>query len=232
MDDEVIVKPKPIKDFARKKVIYIPVDSPSRIIQKALEKNAIKESITPYGRFYLLEDKVVLLQCLGAPLAILSLEIFIVSGAREILLLGFCGSLSHELKIADILSISKAFSEEGTSKHYFSRRKIFCPSSILRERIESTLNTLSLPFSTGTVVSTDAPYRETKSWLAQKQKRGIYSVDMEISAVFALAEFYEIHAAALMVVSDELSSGEWKTGFHHPKLDEKIKKYFFPFINK
>jgi len=82
----------------------------------------------------------------------------------------------------------------------------------------------------GTIVSTDAPYRETKSWLTKKQKNKIDLVDMETSAVFALAEFYRVQAAALMIISDELFSIKWRHKFTSFRLDKKVKEYFIPFI--
>jgi purine-nucleoside phosphorylase len=53
---------------------------------------------------------------------------------------------------------------------------------------------------------------------------------METSAVFALAEFYGIERAALMIISDELFSGKWKKGFFRPELEKRIKDYFLPFL--
>lgn len=232
LNEESIVKPKPFRDFAGENIVYIPFDSPSRLLQKAIKKSALKEKDTGFGYFYLLKNKIVLYQSLGAPSAVISLERLIVSGAKEIVLLGFCGSLNPEYRIMNIVSISKAFSEEGTSKHYFSQKRIFHPSPALKNRIESFLHCSKLPFLIGSFVSTDAPYRETKSWLEQQQKIGIDLVDMEASAVFALAKFYGIQAAALMIISDELWSGAWKEGFQHPQLEEKINKYFIPLIKE
>lgn len=227
---EAIIKPKPIENFAREKVLYIPLDSPSRILQKTLKKNALKEKNTGIGFLYLFKKKVVLYQSLGAPAAVLLLERLIVSGAKKIILLGFCGSLHPKYKMLNVISISKAFSEEGTSRHYHPRKRIFFPSPTLKEYVEGVLHASMLPFLTGSLVSTDAPYRETQSWLEQKQKRRIDVVDMEASAVFALAQFYGIQAAALMAISDELWSGVWKHGFHSPELERKLNKYFIPFI--
>jgi purine-nucleoside phosphorylase len=227
---EAIIKPKPIEIFAREKVLYIPFDSPSRFLQKTLKKNALKEKNTGIGFLYLFEKKIVLYQTLGAPAAVLLLERLIVSGAKKIILLGFCGSLQQKFKMLNVISISKAFSEEGTSRHYFPRKKMFFPSPALKEYVESVLLASKLPFHKGSLVSTDAPYRETRSWLEQKQKRRIDVVDMEASAVFALAQFHGIQAAALMAISDELWSGVWKHDFHSPDLEKKLNKYFIPFI--
>jgi len=229
-NDISILKPKPLKEFASEKILYIPVDSSSLIIQKHLKEISFCEKIFPFGSLYRLKNKTVLCQCVGAPLAVLSLERLIASGAKDIILLGFCGSLRSHAKILDAVSVTKALSEEGTSKHYFPKRKVFYPSSSLRKRIESSLCDLKGGFHTGAIVSTDAPFRETINWLGQKQRRGIDYVDMETSAVFALAEFHNIRAAALMIISDELTHSKWRTGFRQMKMNASIRKLFWPFI--
>jgi hypothetical protein len=33
-----------------------------------------------------------------------------------------------------------------------------------------------------------------------------------------------------MIISDEIWSGIWKTGFNSPELEKKIKEYFIPVI--
>jgi uridine phosphorylase len=231
-DEETIVKPEPWKGFAEKNIIYIPFDSPSRAIQKTLKKSCLKEKDTGFGWLYLMKSSVVLYYSLSSPLAVLCLESLIASKAKRILLLGFCGSLNPSHRVMDVVSISRALSEEGTSRHYLPRKRIFHPTLAIKNRIEDILRQASLPFLTGSVVSTDAPYRETESWLKEKQKRKIDLVDMETSAVFALAEFRRIEAAALLIVSDELWDKTWRKAFKLPELEEKIKKYFLPFISK
>ena len=87
-----------------------------------------------------------------------------------------------------------------------------------------------LPFQRGTIVSTDAPYRETRDWLKVKHTQGIDLVDMEVSAVLALASFYGLEAAALMLVSDKLSIQGHRIGFAQPKTQVQMERYFLPFI--
>jgi len=232
LDEKLIVKPTPLKGFAKKNVVYVPFDSPSRILQRAIKKSSLKEKDICFGYLYLLREKTIIYHALGAPLAVIALECLIASGAKEILVLGFCGSLNPRYRMMDVVSVSKALSEEGTSRHYFSRNRIFRPSALLKNRIENFLRQQTLPFRSGTCVSTDAFYRETESWLEQKQRKKIDLVDMETSAVFALAKFHRIQAAALMIVSDELWSKAWKKEFRSPELDEKIKRYFLPFIER
>jgi uridine phosphorylase len=229
--EEGIIKPQPIRGFGQKTVLYIPVDLPSFKIQKVLKKRARKTKNTPLGQLYDFENKAVLTQCVGAPLAVLTLERMIRSGAQEIIILGFCGGLDEFSDIGEAVSITEAASEEGTSKHYFRRKKLFRASVDLKAHVENTLSERRLSFVSGSVVSTDAPFRETQTWLVRNRARGIGYVDMETSAVFALADFYGIQAAALHLVSDQLTSYTHRIGFHSQKLAQNIQKYFLPFID-
>jgi uridine phosphorylase len=229
---EPIVKAKPLKGFSRKRVIYIPCDPPSRILWGLLKNEALRFKETPFGHVFLLDQILVLYGCLGAPLAGMGLEHVIASGAEDILILGFCGSLNPDLSCLEVVSVVAAHSDEGTSRHYFERKKIFRSSDILRQKVERALSARDLPFLAGTAVSTDAPYRETPRWLSDKQRKGIDVVDMEASAVFAIGEHHDVQTAALMIVSDELTGEKWKNVFKNPRINAKIEECFFPFIQQ
>jgi len=139
MRDEVLFKPRAIKGFSRKTVLYIPVDSLSGTIEKALSKTALKKKAWIGADLFLMEEKVIVLGGIGAPAAVISLESLIVSGAEDVIILGFCGALNTKFKLLDAVSIKKAFSEEGTSRHYLSGRTEFFPSRILKDKIEGVL---------------------------------------------------------------------------------------------
>jgi purine-nucleoside phosphorylase len=228
--EESLVRTKPFRDFRKKKVLYIPADLPDRFLQIHLKTNATKAKPTLFGEFYLFNESVVLYQAMGAPLAVLALEGLIAGGAQEIIVLGFSGSLAPQFSIGDTAIISRAWSEEGTSPHYFPGKSVFSPSPGMKRRVEGTLDSLGLPYREAELVSMDAPCRETPSWLKKQTAKGIGLVDMETSAVFALAEFHGVESAALMIVSDELRPDSWKDGFSRKDLRERVKEYFFPFI--
>lgn len=230
MRESPLVKPTPFKGFSKKKIIYVPIDSPTGIIHRNIKKHIQKNKHTPFGQIFLLKDKIILYQCISSPLAVLSLERLIASGAEEIIVLGFCGSLMSGSNVGDAVSITKAISEEGTSKHYFPRKQSFSPSPSLRNWLEEKLDSQKFTYRKNTLVTTDAPFRETLSWLKEKHHRNIGCVDMETSAVFALSEYYGLRAAALMLVSDVLTEDKHKIGYFSPLLHRNIKKYFLPFI--
>lgn len=230
MRDEAIVKPRRIRKYRRKRSIYIPFDFPDGVLLDSIQENVLEKKNLGCGTLFLLPNKIILYQSIGAPAAVLALESLIASWTREVIILGICGSLNPRYRLCEAAVIRKALSEEGTSRHYFPRRRIFFSSSSLKSSIEKTLHKKALPFHKGSIASTDAPFRETPDWLSRVKKRGIDFVDMEASAVFALAEYRRVEAAALMIVSDELFGRRWKTGFRALSLKKRMKEYFLPFI--
>ncbi|MCP2605236.1 nucleoside phosphorylase [Candidatus Aminicenantes bacterium AH-873-B07] len=223
-----IIKPKPIKNFKRNRTVFIPFEPIKGTIQNLFKNKIIKSSFLYNSKIFLLKDKIILFKSLGASESVMCLERLIASGTKEILILGFCGSLKKEIPIGSVVLALKAYSQEGTSKHYFSSKKIFPASRKLFIEIKTTLEKNNLSYLTGKVVSTDAPFRETPKWIAKMLNMKIDCVDMETSAIYALANFYKIDAISLMIVSDILTKNNWISEISHIK--KEIIKYFSLFI--
>ncbi len=230
MKPDSIVRPRPLRGLRTERVIYVPCDLPSGLISTGLKKHSRTRKDLRFCVLYMLNNQTVISGALGAPAAALALEPLVASGAKDIILLGFCGSLSERLAIGDFVSVAGAYSDEGTSKHYRPKRSAFLPSASLRGEVEEALRASGLEFKTGKIVSTDTPYRETRSWLEKSRRRGAELVDMETSAVFALALSCGVRAASLQIVSDELGSGRWKSGFSVRLLVERVRSAFFPLL--
>lgn len=230
MKEKSIVRAAPFKGFNKENVIYIPFDPVPGSIKERIESRAVRSLETGAGILYLLEDKLILYRALGAPAAALGLESLAAGGMKAVTVLGFCGSLVPRLKIGDAVSVSRALTDEGTSPRYIAGRDLFYPSAALKAAVEDKLRESGLDYSEAGVVSTDAPCRETASWLSRMVEKGIGGVDMETSAVFCLARFHGFAAAALMIVSDELSSGTWKSRFPRKLLEQTVEDYFMPFL--
>jgi uridine phosphorylase len=151
------------------------------------------------------------------------LEKLIVMGAKKVLFWGWCGSIHKDLCLGDLLLPNSAISEEGTSALYPQSTPCAKPSALVFKAIEESLLASPLPFRTGAVWSTDAPYRETKEKVISYQRQGVLGVEMELSALFTVARFRKVDMGALLVVSDELSSLRWKPGFSNPKFNSSRK---------
>jgi len=226
-----IVRPRRLPWAAGiEKVIYLPWDLRASLLASDFRKLGEARRYEMFGQVFRLGTRAVLYGATSAPVACLALEPLILSGAREIVLLGFCGSLHSGHRIGDAVSVTRAFSGEGCSGRYLPGRRSFLPSRSLRSSLESTLGFCGLEFKRGTIISTDTPYRETPAWLRGATRRGARTVDMETSAVFALAEYHGIRAAALQVVSDELFTGTWTSGFSDPRLRARARACFLPFL--
>ena len=63
------------------------------------------------------------------------------------------------------------------------------------------------------VWSTDGVYRETLEKFRKFKNTGVLGVDMETSAIFAVAQYRGVEAASAQVISDILSETEWQTYF-------------------
>lgn len=226
-----IVGPRrPAGKAGAEKVIYIPWDLRSGPLLAELRKLAPAREYEMFGHIFRLGDRTVLYGATSAPLACLGLEPLILSGAKDIILLGFCGSLSRDFNFGDAVSVALALPDEGSSRHYLPKKRRFLPSASLAASLEAALESRGLAFKKGATISTDAPYRETRAWLRRALKRGAQTVDMETSAVLALAEFHGIRAASLQIVSDELFTGVWRPGFSSPLLSRRAADYFLPFL--
>ena len=228
MPSESLFKPKPVSGFSHKHLVVIPADVPSRILNRTLKEHAIRSCRVLFGRLFYFERHAVLYGGIGAPALTLVLEPLLVSGAEQILFLGLAGALTPRLLLRSAVVIDSALTEEGTSRHYIPGKKVFSSSPEMSEEMERFLKKKHLPYKRASVVSTDAPYRETEEWISEQSAGGFELVDMEISAVFALSEYYGARAAALTLVSDQLTGKEHKQEFY--KLDDTIRSYFFPLI--
>lgn len=212
------------------RLIYFPFFPGSELPGRLSRSSSASLTVGP-GRLFYLGQAAVLLGGLGAPAGIMALEKTRQLGLREILLLSYCGSLSPELVIGQAFLPVKALSREGTSRHYSrASNGFYFPSPGALKELRLFLSGSNLDWKEGAIVSTDAPYRETASWMKSLQRKKIMAVDMEISAVLSFAAFYRLRAAGLFIVSDELFSGRWKNGSHGPEVMAATARYFYPLI--
>jgi uridine phosphorylase len=175
---------------------------------------AVRIAKTREGAFALIRSDM------GAPAVTLVLEEAIALGVGRILFLGTCGSLNPALRPGDLLAPTGAIREEGTSHHYLPPDWEVAPSSDLCAALRSAADRVGVELKEGVVWTTDAPYRETVAKVEVHRASGVMAVEMETSAVLALAAYRNVSAASLLVVSDELFGKEWRPGMHEDRFKE------------
>jgi len=227
--ERVVVEPGTgfFKVQASERVLFLPAGPMARIF--AARFLARKKKTRPYpARVFRLKRRSREIDLvgpgMGAPVAAMIVEQLIAGGARKIIALGFAGAIAPELHIGDLLLVSEAISDEGTSKDYFPEKNPPLASAPLLASLQAELIKAGEKFTTGKVFSTDAFFRETMSKVERFREKSALAVEMEMSALYSLARFRKVELAAIVVVSDEWADREWKSGFKSPALLLKFLK--------
>lgn len=163
----------------------------------------------------------VLHSFMGSSMAGTMLEEMIAFGARQIVEVGICGGLSSALKVGDIIVVDEGLVDEGTSGHYFEDAARFSASNAVTKAIKDSLCEANTDFKVGSMWTTDAPYRETRAKLSRFKKLGAIGVNMETSAMFAIAQYRGVDIGSIQVVSDLVGRKDWKPAFHEKIVAER-----------
>ncbi len=148
----------------------------------------------------------------GAPMAVMTAEKLIALGAKRIIVYGWCGSLSAGVPAGTLCVAGGAVSEEGTSGHYIADACYLAENALCTALTQWALTT-EISVQQTRVWTTDAPYRETRNKVSAYSLQGVRVVDMECSALYALAAYRKIACAAVLYVSDELFHQTWQPKF-------------------
>lgn len=161
---------------------------------------------------------------LGAPAAVAKLEELRACGVRDMLFMGTAGALVPELKPGRLGLCLGAYCDEGTSAHYEgpSQGELVLPHPEWTQEWASQLARQSLDFVEVRSWTTDAPYRETPQKIQHFVAQGAHCVEMEASALFVAAQFHQLRLAGLVVISDELHSGQWRPHLRDPKVKAQL----------
>jgi uridine phosphorylase len=159
-----------------------------------------------------LGDGVAIYQAyFGAPATGMLMEALVASGVRFVVQVGMAGSISPACRIGDLVVPTWGIREEGTSYHYLPPD---VPGRVSEESLALLRRCLEGGrFLEGGVWTTDAPYRETEDKVQAYARQGVLAVEMECTALMAIAAVRQVAFAAALVITDELFGQEWVQGF-------------------
>ena len=142
----------------------------------------------------------------GSSISAALMDLSIALGAKNIIACGGCGVLSSNISEGHLLIPICGIRDEGTSFHYLSPSlEIVCKNEMLNKLI-SYLSEKSIPFHQVKTWTTDGFYRETEAVQQIRVKQGCQTVDMEFTALCAVAKFRDVNFAQLFYAGDAVES--------------------------
>ncbi len=151
---------------------------------------------------------------IGAPTAAIVLEALIALGVERVINMGTAGCLQPGAGFGDTVVCHGAVRDEGVSHHYLPSARYAQPAPTLTAALEQGLSERGVWFRVGTTWTIDALFRETVAEARFYQSEGVLTVDMEASALFAVAAFRGAQVASAFVISDHvLPDLEWRQAF-------------------
>jgi len=159
-------------------------------------------------------------------------ELLCAGGVDVLVRLGSCGALREDISVGDFVVVDKVLRGDGATRYYVDDE--FLPS-VDKEVTKHLVDIFSSVGNvhTGGVWTTDALFRETKEFVNSYIQKGAVAVDMVTSAFVTVANLYKRKAACVLVVSDNLITGELGfTDFRLFQAQEKMVKATFKVIEK
>lgn len=140
---------------------------------------------------------------IGGPYAVLVAEQLAAAGAKLIVGLTSAGRVSPNLPLPCLVAVTGAIRDEGTSLHYLPASKyVACPAPEVVPLLERELALTGWMVRGGTVWTTDAPYRETRTQLDQWAGEGVLAVEMQAASLFAFGAACGASVASVAMVSN------------------------------
>ncbi len=154
-------------------------------------------------------DIAVYRSMIGAPASVLQFEEMIALGIKNLIAIGSCGCLDKSIEEFSIIIPHEAVRDEGTSYHYYPKNDEIRMNARVVKILESVLKEREKGYIKAKTWTNDAFYRETKAKVKRRKEMGCRVVDMECSAMIAVAKFRKVHFGQLFYSADNLDSDYW-----------------------
>jgi nucleoside phosphorylase len=208
-----LVQPPRIGKLARhrRRTLLFPLDPLGRKGFGSIPADLVRHHISlMFSDVRVLPDCLAAGPAVGAPTAAMVTEVLVRAGVQRILVIGSCGAFEGRAAPGDLLLARNAWSACGVTAHYFPGEERFDAPGDVAPRVEDALTRAGFPPRPAAVVTTDAPFRETPAFLDTYSQRAVDAVEMEIAAVYAVARFHGISAAAVVIAADTVGSSGWE----------------------
>ena len=154
------------------------------------------------------EDIALFALGVGAPLAAGLFEELIALGGKQFLCCCGAGVLVNK-DLGCLIVPNEGVRDEGTSYHYVEASRTIKVNKNTMEKLKTIMTEMRIDYIIGKTWTTDAFYRETKQKINQRLYEGCLTVEMEFTALVAVAKFRRVEFAEILYCGDDLSQDVW-----------------------
>lgn len=158
-------------------------------------------------------NKIAFATVYGASMASEVVHLFGVLGTSLVIHTGCCGGLDSSLKTGDIFIANEAYIGEGASQYYQFDK------TVVKPLINNLLIFDKIKF--GRIYTTSALLAEGKDDIEKWANLGCLTVDMETSAVFSTANYFDMESTSVLFVFDNPSNKD------HLFIEDKNKNELY-----
>ena len=162
-----------------------------------------------YKAIYKGRELVLFNSYVGAAGCVSLLEDIYAMGTDKVVLFGTCGVLDAAIQDCSIIIPDSAVRDEGTSYHYAPPSDEIAANVKHIDTFVKILEQHGCKYHIGKAWTTDGFFRETRDKVLRRKEQGCICVEMECSAVAALAQFRGKEAFHFFYAADNLDSEEW-----------------------
>ena len=135
-------------------------------------------------------------------------EELIALGGKQFLCCGGAGVLVNK-DLGCLVVPNEGVRDEGTSYHYVEASRTIKVNKNTLEKLKNIMSDMHLDYLVGKTWTTDAFYRETRQKINQRLYEGCLTVEMEFTALVAVAKFRKVEFAEILYCGDDLSQDVW-----------------------
>ncbi len=212
INPEALVKRS--QDFPKTCVAYFSKKIIEEIVEvyhpQEIEKLANAVKVFPIYRINVKGEDIAVMQApVGAPASVMIMEELGALGAKNFIFIGSCGCLIEAMENYSIILPTSAIRDEGTSYHYLPAEDEIELDKECVDALEEVIKSFKIKPAKGKTWTTDAFYRETKGKVEDRKSRGAITVEMECSALTAVAKFRGFKFAQILYGADNLGGEEY-----------------------
>lgn len=145
----------------------------------------------------------------GSSVSAAFMDIMCALGCSKFIACGSAGVLDRKIERGTVIIVDSAVRDEGTSHHYLpASREIAIPPETVN-RIKTVINRREINYIAGKTWTTDAIYRETRGKIRTRREEGCVAVEMEASALIAVARHRNVSFGHILAADDDVSGDAW-----------------------